>query len=90
MIIIKWQDKSMTAPNWFDFPVSNIAHMPLSHAVALFSGKIPVIIKEGAQYIVNTAELLASYKKKGSRVMMIGDVDTARMNQKLSVSGFVS
>jgi hypothetical protein len=87
MQVIKWRDNNGT---WQDLPVSDIAHMPVAHAVALFSRNIPVIIKEGAQYLVNTPELLASYKKKGSRVMMIGDVDPSRFNKSLSSSGFVS
>ncbi len=57
MMIIKWQDKSMTAPNWFDFDLTDINHLSVAHAVNLFSHDIPVIIKEGEQYIVNTAEL---------------------------------
>jgi hypothetical protein len=89
-MVIKWQDTTMTAPNWFDFSLDDIMHMPVSHAVNLFSSGVPVVIKEGERYIVNTPALLDSYKKQGKRVMLIDQVDTARMDQKLSVAGFIS
>jgi hypothetical protein len=87
---IKWQDTKITAPNWFNFNPDDIMHMPVRHAVNLFSNGVPVVIKEGERYIVNTPALLASYKKQGKRVMLIDQVDPARMDQKLSVAGFVS
>ncbi len=89
-MIIKWQDTGMTAPNWFDFDPADILHMPVSHALNLFSGGVPVVVKEGDQYLVNNESLLNSYRKQGKRVMLLSEVDPARMDQKLSVAGFVS
>ena len=89
-MIIKWQNTSITAPNWFDFSVDDIMHLSVQHAVDLFSNAVPVVIKEGERYIVNTPDLLASYRKQGKRVMMITEADPNRRQQKLSVAGFVS
>lgn len=88
MTVIKWQDRTMNPSEWFDFPLDDIVYLPVSHAVDLFSGKIPVIIKEGEQYIVNTPELFSSYKKKGQKVMMISQV--GRTGQKLGTGGFLT
>jgi hypothetical protein len=87
LIIIKWKDN---ADNWQNFDISDIMAMTIRHAVNLFSGEVPVIIKEGAQYLVNTADLLDSYRKKGSKVMMISQVDSKRFDNLLSHAGFVS
>lgn len=85
-LVIKWQDTSITAPNWFDFPASDILHMPVSHAVNLFSNGIPVIIKQGERYVVNTVELFNSYRKNGKRVMMLDKV--SGLDRRLSEGGF--
>ena len=70
MLTIKWQDGN----TWRDFPADDIAHMPVQPAIDLFSGAIPVIIKRGDSYLVNTGELLQSYQRKKAAVSMLAEV----------------
>jgi predicted transcriptional regulator len=69
---IKWQDTKITAPNWFNFNPADIMHMPVRHAVNLFSNGVPVVIKEGERYILYASiRQPEPYKEYGNRLKAI-------------------
>lgn len=83
-LVIKWQDITIQTPNWLDFNLDDIMHMPVRHAVSLFSHEIPIIIKQGNRYIVNTKELFDSYRKSGRNVIMLEQIDGGVMDHRVS------
>jgi len=69
MLIMKWQDQG----TWKDFDCNDINHMSRTHAINLFSNGIPVIIKEGTNYIVNKVDLFQRYKNERKSVTMLSE-----------------
>jgi hypothetical protein len=81
-MIVKFKDAAGT---WQDFTAADLySH---EHALQLFSNtRIPVIIKQGINYIVNTAELFSSYKAKKAPVIMLQDWQAADFYQNIQTS----
>lgn len=85
---IRWKN----GEEWVQFPLGDIAHMPLSHACHLFSNSAPVIAKQSGSYVVNSKELQQKYRvqrKRCSTFQEILDRGGERLGKKLSEVGFV-
>jgi alpha-glucosidase (family GH31 glycosyl hydrolase) len=68
-ITIKYKDNG----KWLDFNIGDINHMSRNHAMNLFAGKIPVIVKEGTTIISNDKDTRHLYHKKRMKVMKFTD-----------------
>lgn len=82
-ITINWQKDN----KWIDFDMDSINHLPRNHAIDLFSGKIPVIAKQGDDYIVNTMDLLNRYKSNKKSVVLFESLE--RSEKPLSEVGLI-
>ena len=70
MLIIKWLNGEH---GWTDFNTADITYMSRNHAIDLFSRGIPVIIKDGDEYITNKVDLFHRYKKERKPIRMLSE-----------------
>lgn len=76
-IKIKWK----SGADWVDFPVNDILHLTRDHAIALFTRKIPVIIRQGDNIISNdTATRQMYHKRGGCKVIALDKVTPSSEN----------
>lgn len=59
-ISAKWRSGAA----WVDFPINDILHMPLNHALDLFNRAIPVVIRQGQLIVSNDKAMRQTYHKK--------------------------
>lgn len=71
-ISIKWQDTKTGA--WNEFNIADIWKMSRTHAINLFSHKVPVIAKQKDTYIVNSKLLFKQYQHNRKTVKMFSDL----------------
>lgn len=83
-IKIKWQN---TEGEWKEFDVADIWHMSRTHAINLFSHKVPVIAKHDETYIVNTKLLFKQYQHNKKQVKMFDEL--VPDERALCVMGFI-
>ena len=76
------------ADKWHELPLSDIAHMPRTHALNLLARPIPVTIKQDDNIIIsNQMDIRNIYRKQGKRVYKLEDCrDDER---RLSEAGFI-
>ena len=67
---IKYQE----AGEWKLFPIETILHMSRTHAINLFSGKIPVVAKEGEMYISNDSETRRLYHRSRLKITKFSEL----------------
>jgi hypothetical protein len=69
-IEIRWQNE---AGKWEEFDLDSIYWHTRDYAIALFSFKVPVIIKQNSDYVVNTEDLYNQYKQAGRNVTRLAE-----------------
>ena len=67
---IQWK----SADGWQTFDTRDLLAMSRTHAINLFSGRIPVIALEDGRYITNREDIAAKYRAKGSKCLMFTDI----------------
>lgn len=78
---IKWQSPT----GWQSFNLADIEVYPVAHLQALFSGKIPVIIKYDDRYVVNSDTLYVQYLRRGRKVCMLKEWEEKRCIKEIIV-----
>ena len=70
-VTIKWQSDDGT---WNDFDTTEINGYPVTHALDLFSFRVPVVAKQDDMYFVNTPDLKRKYQSSGKKVTLLQDI----------------
>lgn len=91
-LTMKYQDRSGA---WKDFDMADLMDEPARHSVLMFSRtNIPVVVRQGAAYIVNTEDLKQRYRNAGKKVWMFSTILTSpgdvSLDKPLAVRGFIS
>ena len=90
-LTMKYQDKSGA---WNDFDMSALMEESALHSALMFSRtSIPVIVRQGEAYIVNTEDLKQRYRKAGKKVWMFSTILTSpgemSLDKPLVERGFI-
>ena len=90
-LTMKYQDQSGA---WKAFDLNELMDEPVRHSVLMFSRtSIPVIVRQGEAYIVNTEDLKQRYRKAGKKVWMFSTILTSpgdvSLDKPLAERGFL-
>lgn len=90
-LTMKYQD---TSGAWKDFDLSELMCQPVRHSALMFSrSHVPVIVRQGSAYLVNTEDLKQRYRKAGKKVWMFQTLlespGDGGLDRVLSERGFI-
>lgn len=90
-LTMKYQDRSGA---WNDFDMTDLMEESARHSALMFSRtSIPVIVRQGEAYIVNTEDLKQRYRRAGRKVWTFSTILTSpgdvSLDKPLLERGFI-